>query len=210
MGIPSGSNEVRMSEPSIIVESPQGELDYGTVENKEKPPSCDDSVPKMIYHLGKSGHASVDNYMRGNPCNEVQIDNSINEKMEKLNKLPVELKQLYEHIGSSTQEIYIKNWTLFSLDAIIDRINIIKQDNINVMDIGMRYCGMGHCKMAFYDDVTKYIYYRADGGSSDWDRLANYENLKKYKSDPNKVGLTVGEFIKEINGDQDYESRCIF
>ena len=68
--------------------------------------------------------------------------------------LPDNLRDFYKFIGSSTQEIYIKYWTLFSIDNIIERRKIIMEDGIEVTDFGMRYCGMGHCKIAFYDKNT--------------------------------------------------------
>ena len=196
---------------NIIVDSPSGILNYGV--NQDAETKVEDNTEKLEYFLGVSGHISVDcPFMRTNPTNEKRIDHSLNDKLEQLARLlPESLVELYRHIGSSSQEIYIKYWTLFSIDSILERHAIIKKDDIEISDLGMRYCGMGHCKIAFYDPETKYIYYRADGGSNGWDRIDNYEKLKNYKSDINRMGLTFKKFIDEINTEvSESETPCIF
>ena len=202
-----------MMADSIAVEAPDGNIEYG----QHLPPSTDDrpkdDTERLEYFLSAPGHTSVDcPFMSTNPSNIKQIDDSLSEKMEQLEGLlPDNLRDFYKFIGSSTQEIYIKYWTLFSIDNIIERRKIIMEDGIEVTDFGMRYCGMGHCKIAFYDKNTGSIYYRADGGSNGWDRAANYENLKKYESDNSRSGLTFKDFMNQIKtGDDSHESMCIF
>ena len=101
--------------------------------------------------------------------------------------------------NQSLQEIYIKNWSLMSLDAIIERYNICKKDNINIYDIGFTYKGMGHVKVAFYDPKLEKIFYRIDGGANGYDRIDNYNKLKTYSSETNNnPGLTFQDFLNEI------------
>ena len=102
----------------VVVESPSGEYDFG----KYVEVNVDDDTNKLEYFLGLSGHVSVDcPFMANNPSNEKVIDNVLNDKMEQLNGLlPDNLAAFYKHIGSSSQEIYIHNWTfILNLDFLV-------------------------------------------------------------------------------------------
>jgi hypothetical protein len=150
-------------------------------------------------------------FMRNNITTEICKDSDILE--EKLilleNALSDDIKNFYRKIGSSTQEIYINSWSLFSIDNILNLNKNYKNDNITITDLGLKYEGMGHCKVAFYDPQTNMIYYRFDGGSSGWDRQYNFKNLQNYKSDEKIIGLTFETFLQEINKEKP-ESHPIF
>lgn len=151
------------------------------------------------------------------PCMIALTSSTIVENIEELeeklnllnNALSNDIKTFYRNIKSSTQEIYIKEWSLFSIDDILKVFKNRKRDNINIIDFALKYCGMGHCKVAFYDPQTNMIYYRHDGGSNELDREERYEALKQYKSDPNNFGLTFDIFLKQINENLD-ETNCLF
>ena len=151
------------------------------------------------------------------PFMATQVDTEIIENIEKLEEkinlidtgLSDDIKKFYRSIKSSTQEIYVKEWTLFSIDNIYNMLLKHRENNIHITDIGLKYCGMGHCKVAFYDPQTNMIYYRHDGGSNGWDREERYNALKSYKSDSNNTGLTFDNFLKQINEEVE-ETYCLF
>jgi hypothetical protein len=124
-------------------------------------------------------------------------DNYINLKLSET-ELSDDIKNFYKIFGSSSQEIYINEWTLFSLDNIIYMHNNYIKDNINIYDLGIEYLGMGHVNVAFYDPVNKIINYRHDGGSNGYEREYNYQELKNYYK-KNITGYTFTEFINTIN-----------
>lgn len=171
-----------------------------------------EQLKTLNYNISVPGHETI-----MVPCMLTQtyatVIENIKELEEKLNLIDIGLSDdiinFYRNIKSSTQEIYIKEWTLFSIDNIYKMLVTNKENNIHVTDFALKYCGMGHCKVAFYDYKTKMIYYRHDGGSNGWDRIERYEALQMYKSDTNNPGLTFDIFLKQINENLE-ESDCLF
>ena len=151
------------------------------------------------------------------PCMIARTDTTVVENTpeleEKLNLIDTvlsdDIKIFYRKIKSVTQEIYIKEWKLFSIDNIYKFILNYRENNILVTNIGLKYYGMGHCKFAFYDPQTNMIYYRHDGGSNGFDRKERYEALKNYTSNENNPGLTFETFLRQINEELD-EDNCLF
>ena len=164
------------------------------------------------FDIGKPRHESImEPFMKENIVETIVED--INELENKLtilgDALPDDIKQFYRKIKSSSQEVYIKEWTLFSIDNILKIIGNYKTENIQVTDLGMIYGGMGHCKVVFYDPSIGKLYYRHDGGSNGWDREASFVALKNYESDINNRGITFETFLHEIN-DMYSEQECLF
>ena len=59
---------------------------------------------------------------------------------------------IYKILGDPTKEIYIGEWTIFSLDkALKNYKDYSKNGQNNVFDIGYRYLGMGHIKVISCD-----------------------------------------------------------
>lgn len=103
-----------------------------------------------------------------------------------------------------TCEIYINEWTIMSMQNMIERFESVYPDNILALDIGFKYMGMGHVKVLFYDPVNKCYFFRHDGGSSGYDREYHYDILKKYKYDGNiKFGFSFEDLFKQINGENE-------
>uniref|UniRef100_A0A6C0AXI4 Uncharacterized protein n=1 Tax=viral metagenome TaxID=1070528 RepID=A0A6C0AXI4_9ZZZZ len=150
-------------------------------------------------------------FMRRTENTDIVIDTYELEKKLLLldNALSEEIKNFYRKIKSSTQEIYIKNWQLFSIDNILKLKEMYIKDNINITDIGLKYEGMGHCKVAFIDPKSNMIYYRHDGGSNGYDREHNYNKLKNNYLSINNSGITFYTFLQQINQDI-IESDCVF
>ena len=139
-------------------------------------------------------------FMSNSQDSSIIKDDYINLKLSET-ELSDDIKNFYKIFGSSSQEIYINEWTLFSLDNIICMHNNYFKDNINIYDLGIEYLGMGHVNVVFYDAVNKNINYRHDGGSNDYDREYYYQELKNYsnKKNNNVSTLTFTEFINTIN-----------
>lgn len=126
-------------------------------------------------------------------------DEFINKKLENI-KLSDEIIKFYKLIGTINQEIYINDWTFFSIQNILKMNENYKKDNIHTIDFAYKYLGMGHVEVAFYNPKLESIYYRQDGGSNGYDRQINYNNLKKINSNNfiNDKGYTFDIFLHEI------------
>lgn len=102
------------------------------------------------------------------------------------------------------REIYIKEWTFFSIEKILSLDEMYKLSNINnIVDLGYIYHGMGWVVVAFYYILDKKIYFRMDGGSNGWDRMENFNRLKNIDQilEMNKNGINFFEFLNKIEND---------
>lgn len=132
--------------------------------------------------------------------NKIIKDDHIENKLHQI-ELSDEIKNFYREIGTTSQEIYINEWTLLSIENIIKMSENYKKDNINTIDFAYKYMGLGHVKVAFFDNKFNCILYRHDGGSNGYDRNDNFEKLKIYNSNTNDniyYGLTFDTFLQEI------------
>ena len=78
------------------------------------------------------------------------------------------------------KEIYINEYTFYSIKKILELSQFYKNNNItNIIDIGFTYQGMGWIKVIYYNTKFNKLFFRMDGGSNDFDRLDNYNLLKK-------------------------------
>lgn len=106
---------------------------------------------------------------------------NINNKISKL-KMNGELKKLYQIICNPTIECYINNWTILSLDKVLEKyIGYTKQNQTRAIDFAFIYSGMGHIVVCSYDHQTNKIYYKHDGGSNDYDRVIYFNEACKYE-----------------------------
>ena len=80
-------------------------------------------------------------------------------------------------------EIYINEWTIMSMQNMIERFESVSTDGILALDIAFRYSGLGYIKVLFYDPINQCYFIRWDGGSNGYDREDNYNKLKQYKYD---------------------------
>jgi len=101
---------------------------------------------------------------------------------ERLNR---NIKNIYEILGHPKKEIYLESWIIMSLEEAIERYNYLcSQGRTNVFDIGYKYAGMGYIDMLSCDLTNHLLFYRVDGGSNDYDRIANLNELIKNGSEP--------------------------
>jgi len=95
------------------------------------------------------------------------------------------VKLIYEIFGNEQKEIYLDEWTIMSLEEALKRYKeLCEKGQDNVFDIGFRYLGMGHIEIISCDLKSHLLFYRPDGGSNDWDRITNVNELIQKGSTP--------------------------
>ena len=115
-----------------------------------------------------------------------------------------EIKDFYINNSGIDREIYLKEWTFFSIEKILSLDEHYKSLNIyNIIDLGYIYHGMGWVVVAFYYVTDKNIYFRMDGGSNGFDRIENFNRLKNIDKllENNLTGIDFNAFIDKINND---------
>jgi hypothetical protein len=95
------------------------------------------------------------------------------------------IKILYQILGHQKREIYYGPWTIMSLNEALQRYKVIcAKGQTNVFDIGYKYDGMGYINVLSCDLTNHLLFYRSDGGSNDYDRQYNFNELIKNGSQP--------------------------
>ena len=95
------------------------------------------------------------------------------------------IKVIYQLLGHQKKEIYYGQWTIMSLDEALQRYKeLVNQGQTNVFDIGYKYGGMGYIDVLSCDLTSHLLFYRVDGGSNDYDRLYNLNQLISEGSQP--------------------------
>jgi len=97
------------------------------------------------------------------------------------------IKIIYQILGHQKREIYYGPWTIMSLNEALEHYKVIcAKGQTNVFDIGYRYEGMGYISVLSCDLTNHLLFYRPDGGSNDYDRQYNFNELIKNGSQPYK------------------------
>jgi len=93
---------------------------------------------------------------------------------------PIELKMLYNIVGS-TNEITINSenetssgFTFLTLNQIMKHVN----DYEYIVDIAIKYHGMGHWYALTFDRKTKLFFFRMEGGGNGLEREVRYKFYK--------------------------------
>ena len=97
-------------------------------------------------------------------------------------QLPVGLnnniKLLYELLGHQKKEIYYGPWTIMSVEEALQRYkDLCVKGQTNVFPIGYKYGGMGYIELLSCDLTSHLLFYSLNGGSNDYDRYYNANNL---------------------------------
>ena len=103
---------------------------------------------------------------------------------------------LYLIIRSDTKACSIGHWTLFSINQVIDDLNIVilEEPAITWCTLGHKYMGLGYYEALRMDINNGKLFTQMDGGSNDWDRIAYWEQYKNQQiTDNNYTEFT--EFI---------------
>lgn len=124
----------------------------------------------------------------------------LNIEFKELNLIKT-ITDFYLNNEAFNKEMYIENWTFFSITKILELVKHYASHNINnIIDLGFMYHGMGHVKVVYYNKITKKTHFRMDGGSNDYDRIANFNELKKISNNElaNACGIDFTYFINNI------------
>ena len=149
-------------------------------------------INKMLNELSKATISSNDYLSSNDPFfgndtnvqpfqqyNNLFVDAQIPEGLNR------NIKLLYEILGHQKKEIYYGTWTIMSLNQALERYKVIcAMGQTNVFDIGYKYDGMGYINVLSCDLTSHLLFYRLDGGSNDYDREANLNDLIKKGSAP--------------------------
>jgi len=89
--------------------------------------------------------------------------------------MPMSLNQsiqlMYRIIGNPENEVYLGDWTIMSLNKVLDAFEHLKKHGQSkIFDIAFRYVGMGHIDVLSCDLTTHKLFHRPDGGSNGWER----------------------------------------
>lgn len=102
--------------------------------------------------------------------------------------LPEELISIYQKYSDDTEFKTDCGWTFLSEQDISENHEKFKKNNQKrVIDIALRYMGMGHVELLVYDPDTKMVFMDRDGGSNGWDRESNWQR---------RINMDVGEVDK--------------
>ena len=144
-------------------------------------------------------------------CDSIIPDNNVN-NIDTINRF-IELcknksiQDFYINNNGIDREIYIKHWSLLSLEKILGLDSTYKESGIeNVIDLGYMYHGMGWVIVVFYYIKTGKLYFRMDGGSNGYDRMENFNKLKDLDNsihDKIDRGIDFNEFINRIEKEID-------
>ena len=143
------------------------------------------SVQELLQKAIKSneGHDSTQEpCFMGSEGNPLTMDHKqLPEIPESVNR---HIKIMYELIGNPDIEVYIGEWTIFSLNRALEQYEHYCKDNqTKVFDIAFAYMGMGHIMVLSCDLENHLLFKRRDGGSNGYDREDNYKEVINYNSD---------------------------
>ena len=90
---------------------------------------------------------------------------------------------LYLTAKSESKAFSIGNWTLFSLQQVVDDFNVLllEEPEITWCTLGNKYMGLGYYYALRMDVTNGRLFMQTDGGSNDWDRLHYWEQYKNQK-----------------------------
>ena len=123
----------------------------------------------------------------------------------KLLNVPKDIEDFLINNNAYRCEIYINNYTFLSIKKILELYDFYKKDNItNIVDLAYIYMGMGWIKVIYYNSKFNKLFFREDGGSNNYDRKDNYDNIKKKSKiknieDINDISYNFEEILNIIN-----------
>ena len=118
----------------------------------------------------------------------------------KLLGLPKNINDFFINNQAYNREIYINNFTFISITKILDLNKYYKNDNINnIVDIGFIYHELGYIKVIYYNTKFNKLFFRIDGGSNNYIREDNYNNMKTLSNINNIESInSIGYNFEEI------------
>ena len=149
--------------------------------------NINEEINNEVKYSHKNYDSTMAPFFRNNVNNNDNNSNSIIEvnnldiiEKFKLLNLPKEIVDFYIDHQLYDKELYYNIITLFSINKILEMQEQYNKDNINnIVDIGFTYEGMGWIRVIYYHKNFDKLFVRYDGGSNGYDRLENYNKLKK-------------------------------
>ena len=85
---------------------------------------------------------------------------------------PNTLKEIYEKYDNTTEFVTEYGWIFLCEYDIYERYSTL---NKNIVDIAIKYRGMGHVDVLVLDTSSNLVFQDEDGGSSPIERIQNYK-----------------------------------
>lgn len=128
--------------------------------------------------------------------NDFEINHELIENIPKgLNR---NIKIIYDILGNPKKEIYMKEWTIFSVNKALEIYKeYCNNGQTNIFDIGFIYQGMGHIRIIACDLTTHLLFYHNGGGSNGYDCENNFHETIKNGS-KNKEQYFFSEWFYNI------------
>lgn len=91
--------------------------------------------------------------------------------------MPLALRSFYTKYPSDVEFVGVGEWTFLCEEEIAKRHEAMTTEGQpRLVDLAVRYAGMGHVDTCAYDPVTDTVFHTLDGGSNGWDREANHQS----------------------------------
>jgi hypothetical protein len=141
----------------------------------------DQNYKKSIFNLNKL-FSSWDQKWTPNQLNDK--GQNILAEIQKNYEIPKELTYLYLGLKDDKENMRYKQFTFIDLNSINESASKMREeDQINYIDIGMSYAGMGHFWVLSWLKEERKYFIRMDGGSNGYDASHNYERYVRTKID---------------------------
>ena len=83
--------------------------------------------------------------------------------------------------GKFVNENNMETFIMFSLQDVMDKFDTYQ----NIVPVGLKYFGMGHCMMIFMEKKSGSFFYGIDGGANGFDRADRYNTYQSI--DPSSI-----------------------
>jgi hypothetical protein len=113
--------------------------------------------------------------------------NDILLELNKNYQLPKELIYMYLGLKTEHEDLVYEGFSFMSLNTIYKNNKEQRSSGqVNFLDIGMCYAGMGHCFVLAWIREEQKFFFRMDGGANGYDVEYNYQRYIKTKLDFSK------------------------
>lgn len=170
----------------------------------------------------KDADSSQEPFFQFNPDKQANYDKMCMEKdpehyrlvdtISKENNWTPLLKYIYVLLGASDREFTYRGFIFLSLHKIQERQKIYQDaGQSQICDLAIKYHGMGWVHVLSLDQKSGSYFVRMDGGSSDWDRDANWKFFKNYSpSSRPETLIHQNEIFNHLDTELDFEKETDF
>lgn len=157
-----------------------------------------DDVARHVSYISKPFFNSFVPHTTGTTGNAFFANNSeasVNPSCEERKVtacMPDSLCAVYAKYPRNVEFVVKGGWTFLSEDEIMERANaFIEAGQVRTVDLAVCYAGLGHVRVLAYDPEEKMVYEQMDGGSNDYDRIANH----RYRVEEDVESIEKEQFI---------------